>query len=222
MASNLAISLPPDIVERCFDYGRRMVGEYERPRSIGNACSLALASHGAEKNALLQARSKMAECAFCLWFDLNPNDALRWDCFADQGWDIRLNNLLFDIKWSAPNARFLIWPINKRHLFQAKRFDRIVLVTGIEPEFSLRGWISKHLFEKSYQVAVAPNPLTAGTWFLPVEKLYAAATAVCLLPALDELAATTKFNPAKPKRESWAEMWAKPYTGPPSNGEAPA
>src|SRR5207253_1957059 len=119
MASKHLIKLPNDLVKRSWDQGRRIVAAYQRGE---NAASLAVSSHGAEDDAELQAKARMAECAYCVWAKLDPSTALQWGDRCDPGWDVKHLGLRVDVKRTHGNGRYLLWPVNKRQIFESKPF----------------------------------------------------------------------------------------------------
>jgi hypothetical protein len=166
------VKLPNEWIKRCRIAGAQMMKDWENPQTKGDARSASLSSHGAERNQLLLARSKMAEVTFCIWGGLNPEIAIQWR-HADDGLDMVWRNVRIDVKHSShASPRYLIWPINKRKIFDSKKFDVMVLVSGTEPIFTLIGWITKELFSRHFRVSSGSDGLTQGTWFYPVDELW--------------------------------------------------
>ena len=184
-----SVTLPSDIIERCWKHGQRMVGKFAHPQDIWNIRSAALSSHGAEKNVNLLGRSKMAECAFCLWADIDV-DRLNWTAIPDDGSDVLWRSIRIDIKHSSHDApRYCIWPRNKTHLFDGKQFDVIVQLFGIEPILTLQGWITKHEFRHLRKIAENVRGLDDGTRYVDTERLEPIETLVRFVAdqAVDEL-----------------------------------
>lgn len=163
-----SVKLPNKLLGRCWQYGEMVVRGYARGL---NANSLAVSSHAAEHNRALQARARMAECAFCLAVGANPYGALDWSNSCDDGKDVLLfGHLRIDVKHTR-NGYFLIWPLNKRHIFDRKHFDLLVLVRGTEPIFEISGWVSKIRFQREHGIADETHKLDTGTWFFPARDL---------------------------------------------------
>jgi hypothetical protein len=156
------ITLPPETIKKCWNFARDIVAQYERGQSPN---SLAYSSHGAERNIRLQAQAKGAECAFASWLG-GDIDRLHWDDGADLGFDLAEREFQFDVKQSGPCSRWLIWPVNKNVIFQAKRFNALALMLGEMPEFNFTGWIEKRRFFEQKSVAGCGHKLTEGTWYL--------------------------------------------------------
>lgn len=163
------VILPRDLQRRCWRFGLDLAASYKKPRTQSARNSAAVSSHGVERDPVKLAWSKMAECAFCYWADLDIED-LKWETDrADPGSDIRWYLLLIDVKHTFwPNGH-LIWPINKRLFFDSKKFDVLVLVRGRE-DFEISGWCFKHEFKANYcELGTDDEPfpmpsLTKGTW----------------------------------------------------------
>lgn len=169
MDSRHCIKLPSDLIARSDRYGIEVVNSY---REGMHRASLAVSSHGAQFNTTLQGLARAAECAFCLWGGLDPNH-LNWDHLrCDPGFDVSLNGVRFDVKNTGFNSRYLIWPINKRHIFSTKRFDALVLVKQRSPEFFIAGWMDKESFERWHETAGEGHALNAGTWYVDEQYLF--------------------------------------------------
>lgn len=168
MDSSQIIRLPNDVIERCKAHGQQRVEGYAIGRNCG---SRALSSHGAEANADLQAFSMMGECAFCLWADVSIEN-LNWTGHSDPGFDLEINGYRFDVKTTGAGCHYLIWPVNKRHIFEGEPFDYLVLVKGRPPIFQIAGVISKEAFGRQHKVADEAHKLDAGTWFMHESELW--------------------------------------------------
>jgi hypothetical protein len=166
VTSHTAIVLPPDLIERCMDFGRRVVASYAAGE---NPNSLAVSSHGAEKNPWLQGRSKCAEAAFAIYAGQSI-EALRWETGRpDHGSDLAIGGALIDVKKVENYARWLIWPYNKVDHFASKRFTTLVAVRDWHEHFVVERWIDKRTFFRMKEIAPAGHKLDAGTWFVPID-----------------------------------------------------
>jgi hypothetical protein len=166
-----SVTLPSDIIERCRRHGRQMSIDLLHPQNHWNAMSASVSSHSAEKNVALLGRSKMAECSFCRWADIDI-ERLHWGRIPDGGFDVFWMSMRIDIKHSAhPDARYCIWPINKTKLFDGKQFDVIVQVLGVEPTFTLQGWIKKSQFRMLRKIAKDIHGVDDGTRYVDTEHL---------------------------------------------------
>jgi hypothetical protein len=168
MVSKQIVRLPPDVIERCERHGQRIVENYRIGRNRG---SLALSSHGAQNNPIVQAEGKMYECAFALWGGLHIEQDVNWSGYSDPGYDFEINGSRFDIKGTRETGKYLIWPVNKRRLLQNEPFHFLVLVRGRPPIFEICGFISKQGFLSCYCEATENSCLTPGTWFVHVDRL---------------------------------------------------
>lgn len=168
MASKPIVKLPNEWIDRSNDYALQTVLAYERGE---NAASRAVSSHGAEADIYLQAHARMAECAVCLHFRKDPARALNWSNRCDPGWDLVAYDVRWDIK-ATVRGQYLIWPINKRHLFASKRFDALALVRGEAPNFMMVGFIIKPRFKSDHHVADENHCLDAGTWYMHESELW--------------------------------------------------
>lgn len=168
MDSSQVIRLQPDLIARCERLGQLRVDRYAAGYNRG---SRALSSHGAERDVDLQAKSMMAECAFCIWAG-GDTEKLNWSGYSDGGFDAKLLNRIVDVKYTRLACHYLIWPVNKRPIFEKEPFDTLVLVKESLPDFTIAGWMSKEEFWKEHQEEGADrrHGLTPGTWFVH-EKL---------------------------------------------------
>jgi len=166
-----SVTLPSDIIERCLEHGQLMAEKFADPKDIWNVMSAALSSHSAEKNVILLGRSKMAECAFCLWAGIDI-DNLNWTAIPDNGTDVLWQSMRIDVKHSShDNPRYCIWPVNKTFLFVDKKFDIIVQLFGIEPTLMLQGWITKTEFRRWRKIAEGIRGIRDGTRYVYTERL---------------------------------------------------
>jgi hypothetical protein len=168
MASKRIVTLPSDLIERSKCYGEQVVVGYRRG---DNPNSFDVSSHGAEFNVALQSHARMAECAFCEWAGIDANLALDWSRTTDDGWDVIYTGKRVDIKGTRAHGRYLIWPLNKRHIWNNKPFDYLALVRGDDPIFEVVGWVSKRRFEANFQTAGPDHVLDAGTWHMHAKDL---------------------------------------------------
>jgi len=150
-------------------HARRMVANYD---AGFNEASRRVSCLGAESDVELQAVAKMAECAFAIWAGLNPIIAVHWGESVDSGYDV-LFFYRVDVKETAMENRFLIWPLGKNDIWRHKRerFDVLVLVKSAPPLFLMAGWVDAETFESKHCVADDEHPLRSGTWFMHERNL---------------------------------------------------
>lgn len=164
------IVIVPEIwMQRSRAFGQQVVSAYAAGL---NPESRALALNGVDKDLETQAMGRVAECAVCLWAGIDPHQALNWSETCDYGYDVVLKGYRFDIKASRNGAQYLIWPITKNHLFDAKPFDALGFVRVDGDRCDLVGWIDKPIFRKHHQIADEFHKLMCGTWFMHCSKLY--------------------------------------------------
>lgn len=168
MVSKPTVTLPNEWVARSKNYARQVIDGYSNGR---NSNSLAVSSHGAERDIRLQEHARMAECATCFHFGLDPDRMLNWSVYCDPGWDVIAHGVRWDVK-ATPTGCHLIWPINKRHIFESKRFDALILVRGREPTFTMVGFIIKPVFQHEHKIAPAGHVLDPGTWYMHENELW--------------------------------------------------
>lgn len=166
------IVLSDDLVKRCLDAGQARVDGYKRgdyPKG------LALSSHGAELNPVLQANSVGGECAFAIWGGKDPLRAVKWKPVEDGGHDIQFYCFRVDVKTIDRHKKLLIWPVNKKRLFMEKDFTTLVLVKGELPKFTIAKWISKEAFYNECSLDELPG-ITPGTPWMKEEDLWSIST----------------------------------------------
>jgi hypothetical protein len=169
MDSNLIVTLPREWQDRSRLYGQQVVATYQ---SGGCRASLAVSSHGAEKDPALQAQAKMAECAFCIWGGLDPA-VLKWNAGrCDRGYDLIWRGLRVDVKRTTKFGSYMIWPINKRFFFGAAEFDILLLARGANASWEINGWISKAIFAREHETAGPGHRLNAGPWCMHERNLW--------------------------------------------------
>jgi hypothetical protein len=173
------IDLADSLVWRCQAWGRQMVNRY-----ASGSRSLKYSSHGAERNPVLIASSKIAECVFALDMHLDPYTALDWGGSPDAGHDVAVGKTRVDVKQSGLHSRYLIWPIKKNDMFEGKDFHVLVLVkTDIERERDgerrimaargfCAGWIGKQSFTVRHRVAGENHRLDRGTRYMTESELH--------------------------------------------------
>lgn len=174
MVSKLDVIVPDSWHRRSREWGEALKQHYD---GGGSPNSLAVSSHGAEGNIALQQSAKLAECAFCVWGNLDPGQALKWDLVPDGGFDAVWQGIKPDVKSTQHrNARYLFWPVKKTHLFDSKRFDVLVLVEASieDPRCTLRGWVKKSAFRRDRLVATEGDgtKLTPDTRYMLAENLW--------------------------------------------------
>jgi|GEM_PF-4306283 len=172
MGSKCDVIVPDVLMARCARFGHALVEAYAR-----GDCppSCAVSSHGAATNPRLQAQSKAGEVAFALYRHLDPLAAVKWDIgWADRGFDV-CDRLGFrtDVKTIDGGKHFLLWPVRKRELFAAKRFDLLALVKAEGSRFTICGWLPKDDFARLKNVARCGDgtSLTPGTWYVHENEL---------------------------------------------------
>jgi len=164
MGSSLSVRLPSNLIARCQTYGERVVTDY----GVGlNSASRAVSTHGADIDSRVQVLGRVAECAICLWCGLDV-EQLNWTRGCDAGFDVLIEGRYrADIKATTERGRLLIWPIGKRHIFQSKQFDMLILARSIgDDEFSIRGWCTKRRFEREHLIADGLRGISNGTWYV--------------------------------------------------------
>jgi len=138
------IALPQHIIDLCIDFTLKH-------QPIKNQYT----SHGIEnRTAEDRALDKMCEFAFAQWAGVDPG-AISFG--ADGGTDVDARGILVDIKSCSMSKQLLCWPFNKIKEFDAKVFDRLVLVKHGKVNGALRfkivGWITKKRFRRERIVA---------------------------------------------------------------------
>jgi hypothetical protein len=128
---------------------------------------------GTENNAARLGLGKLGEVAVALFFDLPPDEAVKWTCGgADKGADLELPvlQLRADVKTSEAWKRYLLWSNTVNDLYTGKQFDVLI---GVSAESNwqrcfIDGYIYKPEFLERKLVAcdaVAPE-LEPGTWHI--------------------------------------------------------
>jgi hypothetical protein len=105
-----------------------------------------------------------APCAFL-------SASLNWTGYSDCGFDVLWAGARIDVKWTGQRGRCLIWPINKKHIFDQEPFSVLVLVRGDCPRFTIAGFVSKTMFGRCKHEADGSNGLDRGTWFMHQAEL---------------------------------------------------
>jgi hypothetical protein len=160
VAAKPFVTLPDALFDKSRRWAQQVVDDYAAGRK---ARSRAMSCFDAESNVALQAAARMCECAFCVWAGLDPHQALDWGRHCDGGFDVSWRGRKWDVKATKMTGRFLIWPVAKNHIYEAKRFDALVLVKHDVPLFQIAGWVSKEHFRAHHSVAAAGHKLFAGT-----------------------------------------------------------
>jgi hypothetical protein len=162
-------TLPESLILHCCRFADQVLDAY---RNGENAASRAVSSHGAENNWGLQALGKMAEAALCQYLGIDPLLALHWGRRCDPGFDlIALGGHRIDVKYADCSYRYLIWPVNKRHIFHQKPFDMLVFVKADYPDFLMQGWTTKENFYREHKCAPEGHRLAVGTWYMDESEL---------------------------------------------------
>lgn len=160
------ITLDRAETDRCVEYGRQVVRDYETGRAD---CSLQFSSHGAERNARLQAESKMAECILARKLGLAVDPLFLSPFFS---YDVATTRLTLDVKQTGLSGRYLIWPVRKNDIFASKAFDHLALVKTDWNRGYPVGWIEKWEFHELKVVAGENHRLTKGTWHVDESVLH--------------------------------------------------
>jgi len=163
------VKLPLEWVRRCSDFAERSVADYRAGRKNE---SLHFATHGMENDVDGQATSKMAECAFCLWADIDPGKGLDWSPRPDTGYDVIYRGSRVDVKQTKMTSRRLLWPFNKVDTLSRKHFDTFVLVKSDIPWFEVARWTSKMHFLSARHIAGAGDRIAAGNWYLDEDEMW--------------------------------------------------
>jgi hypothetical protein len=170
MAMKPTLSISAELTERSRQWALKFIKAAKSPPTAAHARSRSLSYRGAEGNVSLLWSAKMAECALCLYLDLDPERDLQWSA-PDSGTDLTYRGVRIDVKHSAhKEPRFCLWPLKKNHLFDKKQFDVIVLVSG-GPTFAIEGWMGKEEFRGSCLIAGEDHPLDEGTRYVEVGEL---------------------------------------------------
>jgi hypothetical protein len=150
------VKLPGDLFARCIDWGARSVLGYERGEKES---SRQYARPGIDKSISKQALGKLAECAFCIYYNLDP-DLLDWSPRLDRGWDCELFRVRVDVKGS--DTEYLIWPVTKDWV--PDNFNLFAQVQRLEENlFAIGGWCLRRNFFKRCHVAPPPDWLDPWT-----------------------------------------------------------
>jgi len=157
MASKL-IDLKDALWIRCLAEGEAIVSGYANSMSER---SRAVSTHGAERNAFLQAQAKAAECIFALTFGFAVEPVFR---DSHRAYDFLLGAVRVDVKRTDIVGRYLIWPIGKNAIFESKGFDALALVKNDGPRGWVQGFIGKAEFRQLKSVAGSGHKLDPGTW----------------------------------------------------------
>lgn len=163
MNRNDEVKVPATLMDRCQQFAGRMVNDYSAGR---NQASLEVSSHGAERNVELQMEAKAAECAFAIWAGLDPINDVHWERRPDSGFDLAIDRYRIDVKHTYSHYKYLIWPVNKRHIFESKPFNALVLVKGENGRYCVSCWMLKSMFRLICREANEGDPLTPGTWYI--------------------------------------------------------
>jgi hypothetical protein len=162
------VRVPPDLAERCQEWAHRSVAGYANGDKEN---SRQYARPGVDRDPDMQFRGKAGECAYALFFGLDPYSAIDWSPRLDHGWDIRHLGLLIDVK--ASDTPKLMWPRTKRHFLGQTPADIFAFAHRIERSgtFELSGWISVRDFIARHHVAPPPEWLDPTTQFMNKDEL---------------------------------------------------
>ncbi len=165
------IKLPDKIIADCREHGERIVRGYDRGDHPESAV---LSILGAEKDPILQAEAKMAECIFAAERGL-PFSAVNWTGRPElNGIDLIVNDVAVDVKYCWPEYRLLIWSAGKGLAkLQSKEFDVFVLVKCrlTDGGGESTHWITRREFIAKYKSAPPPSSLTPGTLYMHQSEL---------------------------------------------------
>jgi hypothetical protein len=168
------IAVPAQWVERSRTYGHQLAAHYAAggsPRSRSRS-----GNRGTESNPTRLGQGKVGEVAVALYFGLDPEKAVKWAMYADQGDDVLLPcALLADVKTTFPHYN-LIWSNNVNDLYMQKVFHIIIAVSTIENNWQhcwLDGFIDKMAFFAAKRIADGKGKprLEPGTWWMPKAEL---------------------------------------------------
>jgi hypothetical protein len=165
------IDIGAEYAERCRLFGEARVRSYAEGRSER---SRQFSRDGIDKNPLEQARGQAGEVAAALFLGLDPNVVLNWNPDkADDGTDFIYQNWRVDVKASKYFTAKLLWPYAKTGIYDKKKFDVFILVTGGQRIFTIHGWITKTDFKTRKQIASKDDgtKLHPGTWYVEAKDL---------------------------------------------------
>jgi hypothetical protein len=173
--SVVKIAVPFELRDRCIDYGDAKIEEAKRNP---NSRSASVAWGDALTNPDVWTRSKIAECAACLYFELDPVPTLRWGQGTDPGWDFPVQVPggwpLVDVKET--HTKTLFWPIYKNSFFDQEPFHILISATAeIGLSYAtIHGWLSKGEFRARRIVSrgLRGEPKEPGTRYVPHERLH--------------------------------------------------
>jgi hypothetical protein len=160
------ITLDRPTTDRCVEHGQQAVRDYADGRADR---SLAFSSHGAERDAKLQAASKMAECILARRLGLPLDPLFNTPFFS---YDVATLRQTLDVKQTGLHGRYLIWPVRKNDIFASKAFDHLALVKSEWNRGVPIGWIEKWEFHELKVVAGPGHRLTEGTWHVDESILH--------------------------------------------------
>ena len=90
------IRLDQPLLDRCYWFGCACAIGY---RNHDKDESLYYSTHGVERDPILLAESKMAECAVATWTGQHPDVAVDWSPRPDAGFDVRYGHLKVDVAY---------------------------------------------------------------------------------------------------------------------------
>jgi hypothetical protein len=165
----LMVRLKEELVARCEDRGYRMVRYL---KAGGSPRTTAMATHGAENDPDLQARSKMAECATCILLGGDVDRDIHWADWADPGFDCKRDGFRYDCKMIPWHYHYLCWAVAKNPWFERANFHRLVLVKEkTRGLYGVRGWVDKDVFAVKKHIAGPGHKLDLGTWHMDEQEL---------------------------------------------------
>jgi hypothetical protein len=164
-------------VERAWQFGRDLEAHYAAGGSPNSAAVTGPWPIGAEEFA----HSKAGEVAAAVFFGFDPAMVLSWKGDRpDGGHDLVLPilgfELLIDVKASDP-PKNLIWPATKNSFYWDVNFH-VLLSVSVDPDDISQTWIegfcTKREFYQHKRIAdgISSPRLTAGTWWLPKNRLH--------------------------------------------------
>lgn len=164
-----------NLVDKCYAFGEKVVDSYQRGKKEASRNLALKGKPPIDADVEVQAAGRMAECAACIYLELDPIKELDWSSKCDGGYDFKMHNgIKVDVKASThPHARKLIWPVTKVDflekaadvlLFAKVRLDKAQML-GVPVE--LVGWVFKDEFIQHHQIAESwERGMIAGTPYM--------------------------------------------------------
>jgi hypothetical protein len=166
------IDISDEMLRQSEAFGRAVVASYA---AGAKARSKRMAMHDIDKDPRMQAVGRVGEVAAAIYLGLDPRADLDWGSVAtDAGSDFSLPVGSVDVKaTNHSRARRLIWPVNKRAIFEEACADILILAV-VAPDLrsaELRGWLLREDFTKMRKTAGPADALMQGTWYVDQDHL---------------------------------------------------